>query len=63
MKKYLSLIIAGLMLTLLLSGCGGKQGEQKSENGQPIVLKLGHIQTKEDLWQLGAEKFAQLVAE
>lgn len=63
MKKYLSLIIATLMLGLLLSGCGGKQEQQKSENSQPVVLKLGHIQTQEDLWQLGAEKFAQMVAE
>jgi len=63
MKKYLSLAVTVLILGLVLSGCSGKQPVQKGDKGQPVVLKLGHIQTKEDLWQLGAEKFAQLVAE
>ncbi|HBT47613.1 MAG TPA: C4-dicarboxylate ABC transporter substrate-binding protein [Peptococcaceae bacterium] len=66
MKKYLSLVVAALFLGLLVTGCGGSQGEQQKiadQKGQPIVLKLGHIQTQEDLWQLGAERFAQLVAQ
>lgn len=28
---------------------------------KPIVMKLGHIQSESDLWQLGALKFAELV--
>jgi tripartite ATP-independent transporter DctP family solute receptor len=28
---------------------------------KPIILKLGHIQSESDLWQLGAIKFAELV--
>ena len=41
-----------------------QQGEAQSEpSGDAIVLKLGHIQSEQDLWHLGAVKFAERVEE
>ena len=55
MKKLAVLstaILAALAFTL--SGCGDKKAES-------ITLKLGHIQSEQDLWQIGSLKFKEEV--
>ncbi|MQL52064.1 DctP family TRAP transporter solute-binding subunit [Desulfofundulus thermobenzoicus] len=48
---------------IMLSGCGGqsKGGASGSADSKTVVLKLGHIQSENDLWQQGALKFAEEV--
>jgi tripartite ATP-independent transporter DctP family solute receptor len=53
MKKLVTFLL-GCMFTV--STCIAAESEKK-----PITLKLGHIQSETDLWQLGAAKFAELV--
>ena len=60
--KKLSLVLLLVFSLVTLAGCGGTS--TKSDAGsakKPITLKLGHIQSETDLWQLGAKKFAELV--
>lgn len=53
MKKLASLLI-GCMFAAMT--CSAAEPAKK-----PMTLKLGHIQSETDLWQLGAAKFAELV--
>lgn len=56
MKKILTGILMLLLTGCILVGCGGS----KAADGQ-VELKLGHIQSENDLWQKGAEKFKEEV--
>lgn len=59
MKKFgifAVLASAVMAVSVALSGCGGD--EQKDE---VITLKLGHIQSEQDLWNLGSIKFKEEV--
>ncbi|WP_003542560.1 TRAP transporter substrate-binding protein [Desulfotomaculum nigrificans] len=66
MKKILLVLtlIAGM---LVFAGCGSDSGKDNTKansgtaDGKQITLKLGHIQSENDLWQKGAEKFAEEV--
>ncbi|MEN6413082.1 MAG: TRAP transporter substrate-binding protein [Veillonellales bacterium] len=62
MKKLVSFLLLVFMV-FTITGCGGtkKEGPAGGEKKQ-ITLKLGHIQSESDLWQLGAKKFAELVS-
>lgn len=53
MKKFALSLMVGMAVALT---CFAADPVKK-----PIVLKLGHIQSETDLWQLGAAKFAELV--
>lgn len=59
-SALLFLLAMGL---IMLSGCGGqsKGGASGSADSKTVVLKLGHIQSENDLWQQGALKFAEEV--
>lgn len=45
------------------SGHSGAAAGQSKTGSPSVVLKLGHIQSESDLWQLGAKKFADRVSE
>lgn len=67
--KRLSLKIGILLLTvgLVLTACSGADdndadnSENPSDNSDKLVLKLGHIQSENDLWHEGAIKFKEEV--
>lgn len=77
MKKRFMALSMALVMTGMLTACGGSQTEAKpteketqaaeaAENtgsGSSVVLKLGHIQSESDLWHKGAQKFADRVKE
>ena len=56
MKKILTGILMLLLTGCILVGCGGS----KAADGQ-VELKLGQIQSENDLWQKGAEKVKEEV--
>jgi tripartite ATP-independent transporter DctP family solute receptor len=64
-KKAIIALATFLILALAVSGCGNKtpagqqQGASAGEN--PVVLKLGHVNSDKDLWQDASLKFAELV--
>ena len=53
MKKFAVSLMVGMAVAF---SCFAADPVKK-----PIILKLGHIQSETDLWQLGAVKFAELV--
>ncbi len=65
--KFSSLVAMAAAVSLAAAGCGGDSSQSQSESSQaastaePIVLKLGHIQSEQDLWQLGSLKFKEEV--
>lgn len=67
MKKFLSLIAVSVMVSVLMIGCSSSDekasnGEGSSnDSGDKLVLKLGHIQSENDLWHDGAIKFKEEV--
>lgn len=76
MKKKIAAYFMALIMAGSLTACGstdvqgtspqgaGQSAGQKTEQKTAsVVLKLGHIQSESDLWQLGAEKFADRVSE
>jgi tripartite ATP-independent transporter DctP family solute receptor len=60
-------LIAGLFLVLLvlslvLTGCGGAQtDEQQDGGGRPLILRAAHTVAETHPYHLGLEKFAELV--
>lgn len=65
--KKLSVLLMLLIMAVgtVLAGCGGGDSEtadSSSEGGsEELVLKLGHIQSENDLWHDGAIKFKEEV--
>lgn len=60
MKKSI-LAMAGAVVaavSLMVTGCGDKSSGSADS---PLILKLGHIQSEQDLWQTGSLKFKQEV--
>ena len=53
MKKFALSLMVGMCVAMTSFAAGPAK--------KPITLKLGHIQSESDLWQLGALKFAELV--
>ncbi|MBA1336168.1 MAG: TRAP-type C4-dicarboxylate transport system, periplasmic component [Firmicutes bacterium] len=64
-SKCLSVIlILVFALSLVLTGCGGSKPQTANEGEvEPRILKLGHKSSDTHSWQLGSEKFAELVKE
>jgi tripartite ATP-independent transporter DctP family solute receptor len=52
MKRFALSLMVGMFVAFTCLAADAKK---------PIILKLGHIQSESDLWQLGAIKFAELV--
>ncbi len=66
MKKLVVVILVVSLLALAVAGCGQKPAQQPADNNQapqPIALKVGHVLAPTHPYQLGLEKFAQLVKE
>lgn len=59
MKKCTWFLVLVFMV-VALAGCGTAKKDEAAK--KPVVLKLGHIQSESDLWQLGSKKFAELVS-
>lgn len=64
MKKISYKLIALMILVgLIIAGCSNDKSSSKGGKDDVLVLKLGHIQSENDLWQDGAEKFKEEVEE
>lgn len=76
MKKIIASLMIMVMTAVLLSGCSNSQNADSNQNsqnsssesddansGEVIELKLGHIQSENDVWQEGAVKFKEIVEE
>jgi TRAP-type transport system periplasmic protein len=62
MKKTIALLLSILTVGTLFSGCSGKASTTASGSKDEVIeLKLGHIQSENDLWQDGAKKFKEEV--
>ncbi len=63
-KSFALITALAAALSLTAAGCGGDEGgSSASAKAEPeaITLKLGHIQSEQDLWQLGSIKFKEEV--
>jgi len=60
MKKLFFGLSLLFLLSSILVGCSGGNNES-SGSGDQLVLKLGHIQSENDLWHYGALKFKEEV--
>lgn len=70
MKKIISLILTIFMIGTLFTGCSGSSSKQSANQAsgnnsgssdEVVELKLGHIQSENDLWNDGAKKFKEEV--
>ncbi len=59
MKKLLYGSLLLMVMSVVLMGCSG--GDSTEGAGEKVVLKLGHIQSENDLWHKGALKFKEEV--
>lgn len=69
-KKIAILLIATMMLTLVLAGCGGSKPTGQSGDkassvaaGGNVTLKMGHVLAPDHPYNIGSNKFAELVKE
>ena len=73
-RKLMAILMAAVMMLGVLAGCGESSAPEDSggdtssadstdTGGEKIVLKAGHIVTEDHHYQLGLERFAELVAE
>lgn len=69
-KKIAILMIATMMFTLVLAGCGGSKpagqsGDKASSGaaGGNVTLKMGHVLAPDHPYNIGSNKFAELVKE
>lgn len=68
LKRSLSLLIALLMVTALLAGCGSKKTEggdkpAEKKDVKAVTLKMSVTTSESSTWTKGAQKFAELVKE
>ena len=69
-KNFITLLLMMVLSLLVVAGCSDSSANSESENGsgdsgdsEPIVLKLGHGTSTDSLYQVGAQKFKELVEE
>lgn len=63
MKRILAIMLVLIFSLTLVVGCGsGGNGVATNEDGQ-IVLRVGHVLAGDHSYQIGLEKFAELVEE
>ncbi|TYP55449.1 TRAP transporter substrate-binding protein [Thermosediminibacter litoriperuensis] len=72
-KKILSICLILLLSLTIVAGCGGKQAEGPAQTGQnnqtgneskdQINIRVGHVLAPTHPYQLGLEKFAELVSQ
>lgn len=62
-NKFIKLMALMVLIGLVMVGCSDDKNSSESGNkgDNPLVLKLGHIQTTNDLWHDGALKFKEEV--
>lgn len=69
-KKVVAILLVALLSVLMLAGCGGgnagnnaaPSGDQGSnQSGDTITIRVGHVLAPTHPYQLGLEKFAELV--
>ncbi|MBF7095635.1 TRAP transporter substrate-binding protein [Alkalibacter mobilis] len=65
MKKIIVYLLVLSMLAFVLTGCSndGDSGNGGSGSEEVVELKLGHIQSENDIWHEGALKFKEVVEE
>ncbi|SFR09682.1 TRAP transporter substrate-binding protein [Desulfoscipio geothermicus] len=63
MRKYFLMGLILLLSVSLLAGCGGQGDKDQSGASGKVTLRVGHVLSPEHSYQLGLEKFAELVAE
>ncbi len=68
MKRILAVLLVLVFSLTLVVGCGGGQANNgNGENGAPgekqVVLRVGHVLASDHSYQMGLERFAQLVEE
>ena len=61
-KKNVAILLSGLMLTAVVSGCGGDKKDEKKD-AKPIVLKLAENQPEDYPTTIGDKEFAKIVSE
>lgn len=61
-KKNVAILLSGLMLTAVVSGCGGDKKDEKKD-AKPIVLKLAENQPDDYPTTIGDKEFAKIVSE
>ncbi|WP_252312211.1 TRAP transporter substrate-binding protein [Sinobaca sp. H24] len=64
MKHLKAAATGATALMFIITGCSGdSSSSQEAEANEPVTLRLGHIQSEDDAWHLGSERFAELVEE
>ena len=71
MNKRITTAVSLVLTTLLLAACGGGGGGGGgaaappagggAAAADPIVLRLGHVQSEADIWHIASERFAEEV--
>lgn len=61
MRKILAMAMAVFLTGSLLAGCGGEKKDTPKGPEKTIELKLGHIQSENDFWHMGSQKFKEEV--
>lgn len=62
-KKIIALLLSVFIMATLFISCSGGGETTSSSSDEVIELKLGHIQSENDVWQEGALKFKEEVEE
>ncbi|MCW3489415.1 TRAP transporter substrate-binding protein [Dethiobacter alkaliphilus] len=68
MKKIVGIVVVLLLSLALLAGCGGNDNAGNgnangNENGDVVTLRVGHVLSADHSYQMGLERFAELVDE
>lgn len=66
MKRFVSLIAFSIVVSIVMVGCSSNDdnssgADNDGNSGDKLVLKLGHIQSENDLWHDGSIKFKEEV--
>lgn len=66
-KRFLGAIVAIMLLSIMLAGCGEEEGAsaaaESKDGGGERVIKVGHVTSDTHILHLSAEKFKEVVEE